>query len=71
MLELEDIYLALLPLYPPYATGPEEAVDALSVFAPEHAYVYQYDSERTRDDFVRRMNDSATETIVIAPEIES
>ncbi|MFD7026319.1 MBL fold metallo-hydrolase [Promicromonospora sukumoe] len=71
MLALDDVYLALLPLYPPYATGPEEAVKALSAFVPEYAYVYQYNSERTRDDFVRRAAESVTETTVVAPEIGS
>lgn len=71
MLELDDIYLALLPLYPPYAAGPDELVNALAAFAPEYAYVYQYDSELTRAEFVRGMADSSTETSVIAPDIES
>jgi L-ascorbate metabolism protein UlaG (beta-lactamase superfamily) len=69
MLELEDIYLAFLPLYAPYATGPADAVTAVSTFLPEVTYIYQYNSEEAREEFVRRMDGSSMDTTVIAPEI--
>ncbi|MET9551390.1 MBL fold metallo-hydrolase [Streptomyces sp. NPDC006645] len=69
MLELDDIYLALLPLYPPYALGPGEAVTAVSTFLPQFTYIYQYNSEATRDDFLRRMEDDAPSARVVAPDI--
>lgn len=69
MLALKDIYLAVLPLYPPYAIGPDDAVAAVSTIVPEFTYIYQYNSEQTRDDFVQRMDESPVDTTVIAPDI--
>lgn len=69
VLGLEDIYLAVLPLYPPYALGPEDAVHTLQAIAPEHAYVYQYNSVRTRDDFLVLSRNAALATTIIARDI--
>lgn len=69
ILELQDIHLAFLPLYPPYALGPAEAATAVSTVRPQCAYIYQYNSEATRDEFVRAMDESPMETAIIAPEI--
>ncbi|WP_250004660.1 MBL fold metallo-hydrolase [Actinoplanes sp. M2I2] len=71
MLALDDIYLALLPLYPPYALGPEEAVRAVSTVRPQYTYIYQYNSEGTRDDFVKAMDGAPTEMAIVAPQISS
>lgn len=69
MLELDDIYLALLPLYPPYAMGSDDGVAAVATFLPEVTYIYQYNSAETRDNFVQRMDAASIETTVIAPDI--
>lgn len=70
MLQLQDIEIALLPLYPPYALSAEDATKAVTTFMPRYAFVYQYDSLRTRDDFVRRMRSSSSKVTVIAPDID-
>ncbi|WP_336743863.1 MBL fold metallo-hydrolase [Aureimonas altamirensis] len=69
MLALKDIYLAFLPLYPPYALSPESAAQAVAAFEPDYAYIYQYDSRRSRDGFVRLAGDGRSRTVVVAPEI--
>lgn len=69
MLQLQDIYLAFLPLYPPYALGPDDAVRAVSMFQSEYTYIYQYNSTRTRDDFLRTIAAAASATTVVAPDI--
>jgi L-ascorbate metabolism protein UlaG (beta-lactamase superfamily) len=70
MLQLKDIYIAFLPLYPPYALGVDEAIKAVSSFKPEITYIYQYDSIRTRDAFVEKMRDNNQgDTRVIARDI--
>ncbi|MBQ1025216.1 MBL fold metallo-hydrolase [Micromonospora sp. C95] len=71
MLELKDIYLAFLPLYPPYALGPGEAVKAVAAMVPEYTYLYQYNSEATREEFVRGLEESPAESVIIAPDITS
>ncbi|SFA82219.1 L-ascorbate metabolism protein UlaG, beta-lactamase superfamily [Rhizobium sp. NFR07] len=58
MLQLKDIDIAFLPLYPPYALGVDEAIEAVSSFKPEITYIYQYDSTRTRDAFVEKARDN-------------
>ena len=69
MLELRDIYLAFLPLYPPYALGPDDAILAASTLRPNFAYIYQYNRIRTRDDFLGRGERELGDTIIIAPNI--
>lgn len=71
MLRLQDIEIALLPLYPPYALGVDDAVKAVAAFKPRFTYVYQYDSVRTRNEFVRKMRSSPSAATVIAPDIDS
>lgn len=41
MLELRGIDIAFLPLYSPYALGPEDAVRVASVMQPKSIYIYQ------------------------------
>jgi L-ascorbate metabolism protein UlaG (beta-lactamase superfamily) len=69
MLALEQIDLAFLPLYPPYALSPEEAVRAASAIQSEVTYIYQYNSTRTRDDFVRLFESSLLPGILIAHDL--
>lgn len=69
MLALNDIDIAFLPLYPPYALSVDAAVQAVSKIIPEFTYVYQYNSIRTREDFVQKMKDSSVATTVIARDI--
>jgi L-ascorbate metabolism protein UlaG (beta-lactamase superfamily) len=69
MLELRKIDIAFLPLYPPYALGPEDAVNAVSVMQPRSVYVYQYNNVRTRDDFVQRIGGASTRPRIVAPSI--
>ncbi|WP_118134440.1 MBL fold metallo-hydrolase [Oceanicella sp. SM1341] len=69
MLELRDVDLALLPLYPPYALGPEDAVRAISIMQPGAVYIYQYDSTRTRDAFLDRLSGASPHPGVSAPDI--
>lgn len=69
MLALRDLDLMLLPLYPPYAFGPEDAVQALAEIGPESVYVYQYNSTRTRDAFVEQVRDALPQLRVVAPDI--
>lgn len=69
MLALRDIDIAFLPLYPPYALGPEDAVNAVSVMQPRSVYIYQYDSIRTRNDFVQRIGTVSTRPRIVAPHI--
>lgn len=72
MLQLRDIDIAFLPLYPPYALGIDEAVKAVSSFRPKVTYIYQYNSVRTRDQFVEQMKkDNPSGTKVIARDIGS
>lgn len=70
MLALEDIFLAFLPLYPPYALGPDDAADAVQAFRPEFTYIYQYNNLRTRDTFVRLVAGTSLDETVVAPEID-
>lgn len=69
MLALRDIDIAFLPLYPPYALGPEDAVKAAAIMQPRSVYIYQYNSDRTRDDFLKRIGGAATQLRVVAPDI--
>lgn len=69
MLELRDIDIAFMPLYPPYALGPEDAVNVISVMQPRSVYIYQYNSVRTRDDFVRRIGSASTRPRIVTPDI--
>ena len=69
MLALRDIYLAVLPLYPPYALGPEDALRAVTAMQPVLTYVYQYNSLQTRNDFVGLIEASDVPTSVIARDI--
>lgn len=69
MLALRDIDIAFLPLYPPYALGPAEAANAVSVMQPRSVYVYQYNNLRTRDDFVQRIGSNSTRPRIVAPDI--
>lgn len=71
MRELKDIYIAFLPLYPPYALGVDDAIDAVSSFKPEVTYIYQYNSVRTRDEFVEKMKLKPSATTIIARDIGS
>lgn len=71
MRRLKDIHIAFLPLYPPYALGVDDAIDAVSSFKPEISYIYQYNSVRTRDEFVEKMKRRASATTVIARDIDS
>ncbi|ANF57840.1 MBL fold metallo-hydrolase [Halotalea alkalilenta] len=71
MLQLSDIYLALLPLYPPYALGPDAAVRAVLTLMPEFTYIYQYRSVRTRNEFLRKIESASTESNIIARNIDS
>lgn len=69
MRQLKDIDIALLPLYPPYALGVNDAIEAVSSFKPKVTYIYQYNSARTRDEFVEKMrknNPSGTRVIAHA-----
>ncbi|NUB44988.1 MBL fold metallo-hydrolase [Fertoebacter nigrum] len=69
MLALEDVFVAFLPLYPPYALGPDEAAAAVAAFRPASVYIYQYNSRATRDAFEQAMTHAAPETTVVLPEI--
>lgn len=69
MLALDDIFLAFLPLYPPYALGPDEAAAAVAAFRPANVYVYQYNSRPTRDAFEQALSRAAPGTTVVLPEI--
>ncbi|PZQ47262.1 MAG: MBL fold metallo-hydrolase [Rhodovulum sulfidophilum] len=69
MLELRGIDIAFLPLYPPYALGPEEAARVASVMRPKSIYIYQYDSLRSRDEFARRIGGLERPPRVVAPDI--
>ncbi|WP_340120172.1 hypothetical protein [Pelagibius sp. 7325] len=69
MLALRDIDLALLPLYPPYALGPEDAVQAITLTQPESVYIYQYNSVLTGDAFVERIGGALLQHRVVAPDI--
>lgn len=69
MLSLEDIYLAVLPLYPPYALNPQEAIRAVSAMQPVVTYIYQYNSVRTRDEFIRMSENSEITGSIIAHDI--
>lgn len=71
MLQLRDIHIAFLPLYPPYALGVDDAVHAVANFKPEFAYIYQYNNVQTRNEFVRKMKSTSTATTVIARDISS
>ncbi|WP_188052179.1 MBL fold metallo-hydrolase [Aureimonas fodinaquatilis] len=70
MLELRNIDIAFIPLYPPYAMGPEDAVNVISVMQPRSVYIYQYNSVRTRDDFVRRIGSASTRLRIFTPDID-
>ncbi|MGE7991109.1 MBL fold metallo-hydrolase [Pseudomonas sp. NPDC089554] len=69
MLALRNIDIAFLPLYPPYALGPVEAVKAISVMQPRSVYIYQYNNLRTRDEFIQRIGSMATGARIVAPDI--
>jgi L-ascorbate metabolism protein UlaG (beta-lactamase superfamily) len=71
MRQLKDIDIALLPLYPPYALGVDDALEAVSSIKPEVTYIYQYNSTRTRDEFVNGMKQRSIATTVIAHDIGS
>jgi len=72
MRQLKDIDIALLPLYPPYALGVDDAIEAVSSFKPEVTYIYQYNSTRIRDEFVEKMkNSNPSGTRVVAHAIGS
>lgn len=71
MRRLKDIHIALLPLYPPYALGVDDVIDAVSSFKPEVTYIYQYDSVRTRNEFVEKMKLKPSVTTIIARDIGS
>jgi L-ascorbate metabolism protein UlaG (beta-lactamase superfamily) len=71
MRQLKDIDIALLPLYSPYALGVDDAVTAVSSFKPDVAYIYQYNSIRTRDEFVDKMKNDPGTTTIIARDIGS
>lgn len=69
VLALEDIYLAFLPLYPPYALSPADALRVVQEVKPELTYVYQYNSVRTRDSFVEMMDGAGLSGGLIAHDI--
>lgn len=69
VLALEDIYLAFLPLYPPYALSPADALRVVQAVGPEVTYVYQYNSVRTRDSFVEMMEGAGLSDALIAHNI--
>lgn len=69
MMEIRDIDIAFLPLYPPYALGPEEAVRAASIIQPRSIYIYQYNNVRTRDDFMKRIGGVMPRLKVVSPDI--
>lgn len=69
MLALRDIDVAFLPLYPPYALGPEDAAKAVSIMQPRSVYVYQYKDIRTRNDFIQRIGRASARTRIVAPTI--
>lgn len=72
MRQLKDIDIAFLPLYPPYALGVDDAIEAVSSFKPEITYIYQYNSTRIRDEFVEKMRKSnPSGTRVVARDIGS
>jgi L-ascorbate metabolism protein UlaG (beta-lactamase superfamily) len=71
MLQLTDINIAFLPLYPPYALGVDDAIKAVSSFKPDITYVYQYNNTRTRDKFVEKMKSKPSTTTIIARDIGS
>lgn len=69
VLQLKNINIAFLPLYPPYAMGVNDAIQAVQAFKPQFTYIYQYNSQSTRDDFIQKMNKSSLNTTVVAPDI--
>lgn len=71
MLRLQDIDIAFLPLYPPYALDVDAAAQAVASFKPKTTYIYQYNSVRTRNAFIRKMKSSSSATTVVAPDIGS
>jgi L-ascorbate metabolism protein UlaG (beta-lactamase superfamily) len=71
MRQLKDIHIALLPLYPPYALGVDDALQVVSSIRPEVTYIYQYNSIRTRNEFVNGMKRTSIATTVIAHDIGS
>jgi L-ascorbate metabolism protein UlaG (beta-lactamase superfamily) len=71
MLRLRDISIAFLPLYPPYALGPDDAIGAVSAMKPEVVYIYQYSGVRIREEFVGKARDGTPSTTVIARDIGS
>jgi L-ascorbate metabolism protein UlaG (beta-lactamase superfamily) len=71
MRQLKDIDIAFLPLYPPYALGVDDAIEAVSSFTPAVTYIYQYNSIRTRDEFVEKIKNNPGTTIIIARDIGS
>lgn len=70
VLQLQNINIAFLPLYPPYAMGVNDAIQAVQAIKPKFTYIYQYNSRNTRDDFIQQMNKSPVGTTVIAPNIQ-
>jgi L-ascorbate metabolism protein UlaG (beta-lactamase superfamily) len=72
MRELQNIDIAFLPLYPPYALGVDDAIDAVSSFRPKATYIYQYNSICTRDQFIEKMNiNNPSGTRIIARDIRT
>lgn len=69
MLQLRNIHIAFLPLYPPYALGVDDAIEAIAVIKPRFTYIYQYNSVSTRDAFVRKLKNNLSATTVIARDI--
>lgn len=69
MRRLKNIDIAFLPLYPPYALGVDDAVDAVTMFKPRVTYIYQYNSIGTRESFVREMEKRSTGSSIIARDI--
>ncbi|MDF3125215.1 MBL fold metallo-hydrolase [Rheinheimera sp. 1928-s] len=69
VLQLQNINIAFLPLYPPYAMGVNDAIQAVQAIKPQFTYIYQYNSRSTRDNFIQKMNNNPVNTIVVAPDI--
>lgn len=69
VLQLQNINIAFLPLYPTYAMGVNDAIQAVQAIKPQFTYIYQYNSRSTRDNFIQKMNNSLITTTVIALDI--
>lgn len=69
VLQLQNIKIAFLPLYPPYAMGVNDAIQAVQAIKPQFTYIYQYKSQSTREDFIQKMNKGPLNTTVVAPDI--